>query len=171
MAEGEAPWWAAFPAPKAECGEIAADDVFKLLQDHVPGANRDFLLVDVRRTDWEGGTISTSINLPAHSLYPTRPAVYQLVKQAGVSRVIFYCGKRSSPPHLAHMAYPGAPPPSTGSCNGRGPRAAAWLQDYFDEVGDKDVRAFFLTGGIKGWVRTFGGKLMDAYDETHWAGK
>jgi arsenical-resistance protein 2 len=90
----EAPWWAAFPEPKAKCDDIAAAEVFKLLQDQESGTQRDFLLVDVRRTDWEGGTISTSINLPAHSLYPTRAAIYQLVKQAGVSRVIFYCGKR-----------------------------------------------------------------------------
>lgn len=145
----EAPWWAAFPAPKAKCEDIPADEVFQLLQTHVPGAQRDFLLIDVRRTDWEGGTISTSINLPAHTLYPTRAAIYQLVKQAGVSRVIFYCG----------------------SCNGRGPRAAAWMQDYFDDVGEKDIRALVLTGGIKGWVRSYGGNLMVAYDEAYWAGK
>lgn len=58
-------------------------------------SNRDFLLVDVRRTDWEGGTVATSINLPEQSFYQTRPAVYRLCKQAGIKRVIFYCGEFS----------------------------------------------------------------------------
>lgn len=91
----ETPWWAAFPAPKAQCDHIEPDEVLKLLEaqaDQPASSARDFLLVDVRRTDWEGGTISTSINLPAHTLYQTRPVVYQLVKQAGIRRVIFYCG-------------------------------------------------------------------------------
>lgn len=90
----EAPWWAEFPAPKAQCGVVEPDEVLGLLeaQANRPGSPRDFLLVDVRRTDWEGGTIATSINLPAHTLYPTRPAIYQLVKQAGIKRVFFYCG-------------------------------------------------------------------------------
>ena len=57
-------------------------------------AKRDFLLVDVRRTDWEGGTIKTSINFPAQTLYQTRPVIYRLCKQAGIKKIIFYCGKR-----------------------------------------------------------------------------
>lgn len=57
---------------------------------------RDFLLVDVRRTDYEGGTVKTSINLPAHSLYQTRPVIYQLCKQAGIRYIIFYCGELST---------------------------------------------------------------------------
>lgn len=56
--------------------------------------SRKFLLVDVRRTDWDGGTIATSINLPAQSFHQTRPIVYQLCKQAGIEQVIFYCGKK-----------------------------------------------------------------------------
>jgi arsenical-resistance protein 2 len=76
-------------------------EVMQLLQEANQGGkhdNRDFLLVDVRRTDWEGGTIATSINLPAQSFYQTRPIVYQLCKQAGIKRVIFYCGKQNRIP-------------------------------------------------------------------------
>ena len=91
----ESPWWAAFPAPKAQCDSVEPEQVLQMLEAQAEkpvSSTRDFLLVDVRRNDWEGGTISTSINLPAQTLYQTRPVIYQLVKQAGIKRVIFYCG-------------------------------------------------------------------------------
>lgn len=94
--EAPPPWWAAFPAPKAKVAEIEADEVLKMLEAQSAAgkdAARDFLLVDVRRNDWEGGTIATSINFPAQSLYQTRPVIHQLCKQAGIKRVIFYCGE------------------------------------------------------------------------------
>ncbi|TQN71450.1 Arsenical-resistance protein 2 [Colletotrichum shisoi] len=144
------PWWAAFPAPKAKTPEIEAEEVMLLLEAQTAAgsdpARRDFLLVDVRRNDFEGGTIATSINLPAQSLYQTRPIIHQLCKQAGIKRVIFYCG----------------------SSNGRGPRSANWLQDYFDGVGETEIQSVILKGGIKGWVRKYGGRMMDSYDETAW---
>ncbi|KAK2027586.1 Rhodanese-like protein [Colletotrichum zoysiae] len=143
------PWWAAFPAPKAKAPEIDADEVMGLLEAQAAAGRdtpRDFLLVDVRRNDFEGGTIATSINFPAQSLYQTRPIIHQLCKQAGVKRVIFYCG----------------------SSNGRGPRSANWLQDYFDEVGEAGIQALILKGGIKGWVRKYGSSKMDWYDERSW---
>lgn len=90
------PWWAAFPEPKAPCHRLEPADVMQLLESHSslgPHFERSFLLVDVRRTDWEGGTVATSINLPAHTLYQTRPVIYQLCKQAGIKTIIFYCGK------------------------------------------------------------------------------
>jgi arsenical-resistance protein 2 len=39
----------------------------------------------------QGGTIRGSINLPAQSLYPTIPALYSVLKAAGVRKVIWYC--------------------------------------------------------------------------------
>ncbi|GJC90338.1 arsenate reductase [Colletotrichum tofieldiae] len=143
------PWWAAFPAPKAKSPDIEADEVMGLLEAQAAAGKdtpRDFLLVDVRRNDFEGGTIATSINFPAQSLYQTRPIIHQLCKQAGIKRVIFYCG----------------------SSNGRGPRSANWLQDYFDEVGETGVQSVILKGGIKGWVRKYGSRKMDWYDEKAW---
>ncbi|KYK57471.1 Rhodanese-like protein [Drechmeria coniospora] len=143
------PWWAAFPEPKANCHSLEAADVKQLIESHASlGANGDrgFLLVDVRRTDWEGGTVTTSINLPAHTLYQTRPVVYQLCKQAGIKTIIFYCG----------------------SSNGRGPRCAGWMQDYLNEVGEASMTAAILKGGIKGWQRVYGGQMMDAYDKKFW---
>lgn len=89
-------WWEAFPEARAECSWVEASEVADLIEKSASAGHdhkRDFLLVDVRRTDWEGGTVATSINLPAHTFYQTRLAVYQLCKQAGIKRVIFYCGQ------------------------------------------------------------------------------
>jgi len=54
-----------------------------------------------------------------------------------------------------------------GQSNGRGPRCAAWMQDYVDEVGG-DIQAQVMTGGIKAWVQSYGGRMMDGYDEKPW---
>ncbi|CVK83607.1 hypothetical protein FPRO06_00413 [Fusarium proliferatum] len=145
-------WWEEFPEPKAECPRTDPSIVAKLIEVNSASgknAHRDFLLVDVRRTDWEGGTIATSINLPAHTLYQTRPQIYHLVKQAGIKRIIFYCG----------------------SCGSRGPRCAGWMQDYLDEVEETEIKAEILIGGIKGWQKAYAGQLMDSYDEKAWEKK
>lgn len=96
QAQSSEPWWAGFSEVKASCRRMEASQVKELLEaDEAAGSNaeREFLLVDVRRTDWGGGTIKTSINFPAQSLYQTRPVIYQLCKQAGIKNIIFYCGK------------------------------------------------------------------------------
>ena len=47
-------WWSAFPDPKAKCPEISADAVMKMFDDmDIEPRLREFLLIDVRRTDWE----------------------------------------------------------------------------------------------------------------------
>ncbi|EGY18389.1 uncharacterized protein VDAG_08723 [Verticillium dahliae VdLs.17] len=126
-----------------------------LLQGHnAPGPN--FVLVDLRRNDSrgkgsptvsrrrgadvdQGGTIRTSLNLPAQSLYPSIPTLYDVFRAAQVKTVIWYCG----------------------SSRGRGSRAAGWLGDQIAEKGDTQMRSVILGGGIKGWVA--GGESFTAY--------
>jgi arsenical-resistance protein 2 len=43
------------------------------------------------------------------------------------------------------------------------------MQDYLNEVGETTMKALILKGGIKGWQKTYGGKLMDYYEENVWA--
>src|ERR1051326_5586163 len=83
----EAPWWESFPAPQHTAALITAAEVMSQL------SHPDLLLIDVRRTDYEGGTIVGSLNLPAQSFYMNRAVLYSLCKRAGVGRVAFYCGK------------------------------------------------------------------------------
>jgi arsenical-resistance protein 2 len=80
-------WHDAFPAPCITAPVIARDAV---LPDLSSGT---LLLVDVRRTDYEGGTIKGSINLPAQSFYMNRGVLLDLCKRAGVKQVAFYCGE------------------------------------------------------------------------------
>ncbi|KAL2210150.1 Rhodanese-like protein [Sarocladium strictum] len=145
----EAPWHAKYPAPKYAPGEISREEVLAMLKDPSQVAGRDFVLVDVRRNDFEGGTIRGSVNFPAQSLYPTRPAIFQMVKAAGIKQVIFYCG----------------------SCNGRGPRAAGWFGDYLAEQEYQGAQSMILTGGIKGWAKAgqeYVG-LMDEFEASVWS--
>ncbi|KAK6859364.1 oxidoreductase [Apiospora arundinis] len=141
----QAPWHAAYPAPRTtDPGALAKEDVLGMLQRD----EQDFVLIDLRRNDHEGGTIRGSINLPAQSLHPTIPRLYKLFKKAGVKKAIWYCG----------------------SSGGRGTRAAGWFQDYLDEKGDKDMESVILRGGIKGWATASEEyvKWMDEYDESIW---
>ncbi|KAJ9133728.1 hypothetical protein NKR23_g10574 [Pleurostoma richardsiae] len=142
-------WWEAWPLPKSEAPRVDAGEVMRLLEQQP--TERDFLLVDVRRSDWEGGAITTSINLPAHAFYQSRGMVYDLCRRANIKRIIFFC--RSS--------------------NGRGPRCAAWMQDYISEADGGSgggLEAVVMDGGVSGWAKTYGGRMMDWYDEDHWKG-
>ncbi|EMD94455.1 hypothetical protein COCHEDRAFT_1094540 [Bipolaris maydis C5] len=78
-------WTDAFPAPRITAPSISRDEVLSDL------SSPHLLIVDVRRTDYEGGTIRGSINLPAHSFYLNRGVLYDLCRRAGVTRVAFYC--------------------------------------------------------------------------------
>jgi arsenical-resistance protein 2 len=87
-------WWASFPAPRSTPPTIAAASVMQQFDDmDLTPILRTFLLVDVRRTDWEGGTIKTSLNLPAQSFYQTRKTLLDLLDRGGFKQVIFYCGE------------------------------------------------------------------------------
>ncbi|KAK4670637.1 uncharacterized protein QC763_214220 [Podospora pseudopauciseta] len=140
-----APWHAAYPAPSSQTVFIPRDEVLSILAN----GRKDTVLVDLRRNDFEGGTIRGSINLPAQSLYPTLPTVYSTLKAAGLKKVIFYCG----------------------SSTGRGSRAASWLADYISSQNDTEMQSLALGGGIKGWAAAGPEyvKWMDEYDEKVWA--
>ena len=47
-----APWYAAYPAPKSEVVTISREEVLELLKT-TPLEKRDFVLVDLRRNDFE----------------------------------------------------------------------------------------------------------------------
>jgi len=149
MATTEKPWHEAFPKPVSVPAFISREETLALFGTQVPG--RDFILVDTRRTDFEGGTIENSVNLPAQSFYTVREAVYDLMHAAGIKTVISYCGQSK----------------------GRGPRVASWLQDIIDDKGDRTIRSLALEGGIKGWAEA-GDKYTDrmvAYDAEFWEGR
>ncbi|GAB1315227.1 Arsenical-resistance protein 2 [Madurella fahalii] len=145
-----APWHAAYPAPKSEVTTISREEVLAMLKA-TPLGSRDFVLVDLRRNDFDGGTIRGSINLPAQSLYPTLPTLFTMFKAAGMRKIIFYCG----------------------SSRGRGSRATGWLADHISSAGDTSMQSLALAGGIKGWAKAGGEYVewMDEYNAAVWETK
>ncbi|KAM5373259.1 hypothetical protein ACJZ2D_007088 [Fusarium nematophilum] len=148
------PWYAAYPIPRhTQPGSLTREELLKMMKGGDNVAGRDFVLVDLRRNDHEGGTIRGSINLPAQSLYPAIPTLYSMFKAAGLRKVIWYCS----------------------SSRGRGTRAAGWFSDYIADHGDGEgeMESLVLLEGIKGWAAT-GGEFvewMDEYEAGAWAGK
>ncbi|KAJ8103383.1 Rhodanese-like domain-containing protein [Lipomyces tetrasporus] len=145
--ETEKPWYAAYPEAVTVPDPISRQELLQWFREGKT-AGRDFVLVDLRRTDHEGGTIAGSMNLPAQSLYPSIPTLYNLLAATNVPSIIWYCG----------------------SSRGRGTRAAGWFADYIKQQNDPTLKSLVLEGGIKGW--TAAGEeytaLMDGYEESYW---
>jgi arsenical-resistance protein 2 len=96
MAQEEPPWHAAFPPPTRTAPLFKKEDLLRQISILGDLLNAGTLLIDVRRTDYEGGTIRGSLNLPAQSFYMNMATLYRLCKGDGVSvisRVMFYCGR------------------------------------------------------------------------------
>jgi len=111
--KAQRPWFEAYPPPKNPQPETVPREELRqwFLQGQKPG--KDFILVDVRREDFEvsrenpelalflglvhnllqGGTIKGAVNLPAQSIYPSIPTLYALFKAAGVKKTIWTCSK------------------------------------------------------------------------------
>ncbi|KAL1967000.1 hypothetical protein VTN77DRAFT_3524 [Rasamsonia byssochlamydoides] len=143
------PWHAAYPAPRNVAPLLSREELLRWFRDGSKRVGRDFVLVDLRRNDFEGGTIRGSLNLPAQSLYPTIPILYSILSETKVQAVVWYCG----------------------SSRGRGPRAAGWFADYLEEQGNTSLKSLVLEGGIKGWA-TAGEEyteLMDEYNAAVWS--
>ncbi|QIW95754.1 hypothetical protein AMS68_001272 [Peltaster fructicola] len=145
MADQQAAWYDAFPAPRLTAEVMPQRRAFMVLSMRIAS----MLIIDVRRTDYEGGSIRGSLNIPAQGLWWNRGMLYELAYKAGMEWVVFTCG----------------------SSQGRGPRCASWFLEHVREVaGDNDMQVMVLEGGIKGWVQAGPQftQLMDGFDESHW---
>ncbi|OQV03047.1 Rhodanese-like domain-containing protein isoform 1 [Cladophialophora immunda] len=141
-------WYEAYPKPRNQSPTaVSRQELLQWLQGgKVPGV--DFLLIDLRRTDHEGGTIKGSINLPAQSLYHSLPTLLNLCQSAGIRTVIWYCG----------------------SSKGRGTRASGWFQDLLDDQQVSGMTNAILLDGLAGWARAGDEytRLMEEYDPEKW---
>jgi arsenical-resistance protein 2 len=66
--EEEKPWHASFPAPRLEAGTMPAPRAQMILSMKIAS----MLIIDVRRTDYEGGSIRGSLNIPAQGFWWNR---------------------------------------------------------------------------------------------------
>ena len=74
-----------------ETPKISAPDLLaRYQQGQTPG--RNFVVVDLRSTDFAGGTVKGSLNIPMQTLEYGIPALYSLVRAARIDEVIFFCG-------------------------------------------------------------------------------
>ncbi|KAJ9091721.1 hypothetical protein QFC21_007116 [Naganishia friedmannii] len=127
-----AKWFDHLPQPVNQPVHMSIEGLHERLTSKVAG--KDFIVVDVRRTDIEepdNHLIKQAINLPAQTFYQTLPGICSVL--ANIPEVIFHCS----------------------SSNGRGPRSAAWYQDELDDKGIVTSQAFVLTGGINAWVARY----------------
>lgn len=62
------------------------------------------LVIDVRRTDYEGGSIRGSLNIPAQGFYWNRGMLYELAYKADIQWVVFTCGMSSDASHFFKMS-------------------------------------------------------------------
>jgi len=137
-------WWDAYPTIKSTIPTVTADQLASFIRDETKLPSKDYAVIDVRRNDHEGGHVRGSYQWAAQTFYDDLPAFYEKFKET--KEVIFYCQ----------------------SSNGRGPRCAAWYQDYLNELHAKEgieiaSSALVLKGGIKNWLAKFGedSKLVD----------
>lgn len=140
----EQPWHTAFPAPTLTADVMPQRRAQMILSMRIAS----MLIIDVRRTDYEGGAIRGSLNIPAQGFWWNRGALYELAFKADIEWVVFTCG----------------------SSNGRGPRCAGWFLEHVrNTVGDQNMQICVLEGGVKGWVKAgLGKELMDGYKEEYW---
>ncbi|ORY35930.1 hypothetical protein BCR39DRAFT_461149 [Naematelia encephala] len=126
-------WYEALPTPRATPSSMSVAELHALSMEQRVG--KAYVVVDVRRTDIDeaehGRLLPVAINLPAQTFYHTLPVIFQIVGQ--IPKVIFHCS----------------------SSRGRGPRCAAWYQDYLDDQDCRTSKSYVLEGGIKAWCEAF----------------
>jgi len=123
--EGQQPWHSAFPTPSFDSKRISAAELVTVMKEKVSG--KDYIVVDVRRSDFENAFIAGAVNLPAHSFYPTRQTATTLLSE--IPLVVFHC--QSCTP------------------TGRGPRVAGWYAEELNRRGITSSKALVLDGGVK----------------------
>ncbi|KAG1823750.1 S-adenosyl-L-methionine-dependent methyltransferase [Suillus subaureus] len=103
---------------------LTSGEVANLLRD--PDRS-DYAIIDVRENDRDGGHVLRSIQWRADAFAGSLHKFYD--EYGKTNKVIFYCG----------------------SSKGRGPRCAAWYQDYLNGKGNTESKAYVLEGGYHGW--------------------
>jgi arsenical-resistance protein 2 len=85
-----------FPPPRSAAPPIQKEQLLRQFAMLGNILNAGTLLVDLRRTDYEGGAIRGSLNMPAQSFPMNMATLYRLCSGDGlavITRVVFYCGK------------------------------------------------------------------------------
>jgi len=130
--EAQSPWHSKYPTPSFEHRRIGPKDLADMIREKKAGI--DFIVVDVRRTDFEKSFIKHALNLPAHSFFPTVSSIVTILSPIPI--VVFHCNNCGE--------------------TGRGPRAAGWYVAELHRRGIETSEAVVLDGGIKAFDALFG---------------
>ncbi|KAI8384302.1 Rhodanese-like domain-containing protein [Radiomyces spectabilis] len=129
-------------APYAESEELKA-----LILDPTKVPRKDYLVIDVRDTDFEGGNIPHAVNVPAGQLLDR---VHEIIDEYGqVPCVYFHCA-------LSQV---------------RGPKAARIYKESLHLQGiQTNQQVKVLRGGFEGWHAKYRKEkqLLENYDPSIW---
>lgn len=135
------------PTPKTTTPPVYIDK--EIVKSKINNNDNDYIIVDLRKNDFIGGSIKGALNIPAQSIHPTISTLYDLAKSSGKPNLYIHCV----------------------SSRDRAVRVSGWLQDLVEQNNNNNnnqVKPQIIKGGIKEWVN--GGKeyidLMDNYDES-----
>ncbi|PVG04094.1 Rhodanese-like protein [Serendipita vermifera] len=132
-ASSQQPWPASLPEPVSKPKHITPEELKAIITKEGAVSGRDYIVVDVRRTDFENAFIKGAVNLPAQSFYQTLPTTATVL--GNTPQVIFHCNHCTP--------------------TGRGPRCAGWYADEIARQG-KSSEALVLEGGIQNWLSQYG---------------
>ncbi|KAJ1932287.1 Cdc25 phosphatase Ibp1 [Linderina pennispora] len=139
----------------AVSNRITVDKLAELVRDPTKIAGKDYVVVDVRDSDYNGGHIPGAVNVPAHEMHDQAAALVQ--KYADVPEVIFHCA-------LSQV---------------RGPKSARIYNEAVQErlekaAGDDPLfgqNIQVLTGGFTSWLYRFREtepEMIAAFDKKFW---
>lgn len=162
---------AASSTPVKRALDLSVKAAHAMLHGRAQGEEPSFLIVDVRRTDIEVGSLPScpngnatdvsqenapylipgAINLPAQTFQATLPALYPILSRSVQDYKLFLPVLM---PRYEMVIF------HCSSSNGRGPRCANWYQEELDRRNDTKSQAMILTGGIKAWAEAYPDELV-----------
>lgn len=150
-------WFASLLTPAASPIDISARELKELMDDATSIPCKDYVVVDVRRTDldvsltfekslvWDCVIHPCAINLPAPSIRHCLSFSWLCASQYLLVVVDSLLSMLSIPNIIFHYS----------SSKGRGPRCGGWYQDYLDSQGPGTTTAYVLVGGVKAWKEAY----------------
>ncbi|KAL0088159.1 Rhodanese-like domain-containing protein [Phycomyces blakesleeanus] len=126
---------------------IEPEDLKSIVKDSSLTPQKDYVIVDVRDLDYEGGHIPGAVNVPAHELMDKANTLVEEYKD--VPLVIFHCA-------LSQV---------------RGPKSARIYNETKSLLKPESTQQVkILRGGFEGWHAKFkqDQSLLESYDPAVW---
>jgi arsenical-resistance protein 2 len=120
------------------------------VREKILNNDSDYIIIDLRRMDFEGGSIRGALNLPAQSIHSSIRTMATMCKLSHKPNIFIHCG----------------------SSQNRARRGWGYFQDLIEAEPEEFgmLKPQVLQGGIKGWAKRGSDytSLMDNYDQSKW---